>query len=166
MIWCKRKTTILVVCTANVTRSAFFAALLAKKLDEAVTLKGRRFAVRSCGVAAQEGASAHMVVRLLAQQHGLDLRHHRSRPCTRALVRKADIVLTMETSHKREVLEWFPDAKDKVFTVMEFGWVSDEAPADIPDPTGMEVEDYRTFVDVALREADRIVYELIHREWS
>lgn len=164
--WFKPKTRILIVCTANVTRSPFFAALLERKLQDSVSLKGRRFQVRSCGIEAQRNKPAHMVARLLSQRHGLDLRYHASRPCDEKLLRKADLVLAMERRHRDQLREWFPQWSDKFHTVMEFGWTSDEEPEDIPDPTGLEMEDYTEFTEIAEREADRIVYELIHREWT
>jgi len=47
--------------------------------------------------------------------------------------------------------------KEKVFTILEFGRRSGELESiDVPDPTGMEVENYQTFMELALCEAPRV----------
>lgn len=72
----------------------------------------------------------------------------------------------MEQEHKEFILEKYPEAKDKVFRLMEYGWQGDgEAEIlDVPDPTGKNVEDFKAFIETAHAEADRLVHELVYRE--
>ncbi|MGE4490053.1 MAG: hypothetical protein AB7E95_10970, partial [Kiritimatiellales bacterium] len=81
-------------------------------------------------------------------------------------VKRANLILVMEQVHKDQVLEKYPEAADKVFRLMEYGWQGEEEveSLDVPDPTGRQADDFRAFIDTAHVEADRLIHELIHRE--
>jgi protein-tyrosine-phosphatase len=68
--------------------------------------------------------------------------------------------------HKDHLLKKFPEAKDKVFRLMEYGWQGDEEMdnLNVPDPTGKNAEDFQAFIDTAHAEADRLLHELVHRQ--
>ncbi len=153
----KNRTTIVIVCHANITRSPYFAAYLQRKIDERPIPLVDNVSVISAGVAAQPGIAANPIMVMAAKMQGVVLHNHRARKFSGAIGSRADLVLTMEKEHKKIILEHHPGLEGKVFTVLEFG--RDGKPGrtlDVADPTGREVEDFRGFLEIANREADRI----------
>jgi len=63
---------------------------------------------------------------------------HRSRPVTRELVDSADAVVAMTRAHRDALVRAFPDAGNKITTLMH--WAGEDA--DVPDPFGNNVEVY------------------------
>jgi len=86
---------------------------MAEALFRAKT-QGEGFEVRSAGVAAYDGQPASL--------HAIQ-------------------VLTMTGSHKQAIQTYFPEAREKVYTLREF--VGVEGYADIADPYGGDLDAYR-----------------------
>ena len=57
---------------------------------------------------------------ILLAQRGLDVSGHRAVQVTANDVRHSDLVLVMTEKHKATVLDQFPDAKGKIFTLSEY----------------------------------------------
>lgn len=111
---------ILVVCVGNICRSPMGAALL----QQALPAKS----VSSAGIGALADHPADtMSVELLAER-GIDLSAHRARQLTPTLVRSADLILVMESGHKKAVDRIDPSGRGKVYRWGEWGGF------DIPDP--------------------------------
>ncbi|HEV8297786.1 MAG TPA: hypothetical protein VGQ20_10825 [Acidimicrobiales bacterium] len=90
---------ILIVCTANICRSPMAEVLVADCLaarDVAAT-------VGSAGFLAGGQPASDAAIQVMAER-GLDLSHHRSREVTPELVHEADLVLTMERRHARDLV--------------------------------------------------------------
>lgn len=162
----KRKFHLVVVCTANRTRSAYLAGYLKHYLAQYRPGALKRILITSAGTKARTGGRVNDVVALIARRNGFSLRNHSSGPLTGRLAKRADLVLAMEQEHKDFILKKYPFAADKVFRLMEFGWQGEEGPEalDVPDPTGRSAEDFKAFIETAHAEADRLVHELVHRE--
>ena len=161
----RKKFVVAIVCTANVTRSAFFSGLLHQKIKALPGRRKRRITVISAGTQALDGNAADLVVKLLARHHGFGLTYHRSRKFDERMALAADLVLTMEARHKTELLEQFPMLAGKVFTVLEYG--RDDEPGemqDIADPTGQTPEKYEQFISVAADEAERVLEEFMRND--
>lgn len=106
---------ILVVCTANICRSASAAALLRDAVAANPELAGVE--VRSAGTHAIAGAPGCHVAPALAGRGD----EHRSRPLTAADVEWADLVLTAEREHRSAVASLQPTALRRVFTLRQAG---------------------------------------------
>ncbi len=76
----------------------------------------------------------------LLSEHGIDVSGHRAVQLNANDIRHADLILTMTASHKAKVLQLFPEAKDKVFTLAEY---STGKPEDVSDAYGKPLEVYQ-----------------------
>jgi protein-tyrosine phosphatase len=114
-----------VVCAGNICRSPLAERLLERALPE--------LEVGSFGLATSEGRPADPRACRLAQENGLDLSRHRTRPLNREAVASADLVLVMDARQAHQVERLAPARRDRVLLLGDFspGW-----PFAIPDPYG------------------------------
>lgn len=107
---------ILLVCTANICRSAM-AEVIARAMLHSAALPA---ATESAGVRAMVGypMAPHAITAL--DKLGLDGRAHRARLLDTALVRSSDLLLTMENEHSALAVGLDPAARRKAFTLPEF----------------------------------------------
>jgi len=154
---------IYIVCTANITRSAFIQRALQRKLDqEGIGVSPIK--VKSAGCRAQKGNHADLGMTMLARQRGLDLSPHKSQPFERKHSNEAEIVLTLEEWHRNDLRAKFPGLMDKLFTILEFNHAGEGlGDISIPDPTGKDPEEYMAFLETATREVDLIFENLVKR---
>lgn len=122
------------VCTGNTCRSplaeAIFRKLLAERLNcRESDLADRGFFVASAGLAAGYGMPAAAESLALAEEFGLNLASHSSRPLTDELLDRADYVVTMTAGHRDSILAVRPDLADRVHLLSREG-------LDIADPIG------------------------------
>lgn len=87
-------------------------ALLARELA-AVT-------VSSAGINALIDHPADETAQALMIERGVDISAHRARQLSRALIQEADLVLVMETGHKKAVEGMDPTARGKVYRLGEW----------------------------------------------
>lgn len=107
---------VLVVCTANISRSPLGQVILARLFRGA----GVAADVRSAGtISTPLEVDAHSVT--VAAELGLDLTLHRPRKLTPEIIgtEGADLIVVMEREHAREVCLIEPDAWPRTFTVKE-----------------------------------------------
>jgi protein-tyrosine phosphatase len=115
---------VLVVCTANVCRSPATAELLALGAGPDVRLT-------SAGLRAVAGQGRCSLTADWLAEIGVPLTAgHRSRPLTVALIREADLVLTMTRQHRSGVLRLLPSRQGSTFTLAQAArlgrWVLDQ----------------------------------------
>lgn len=123
---------ILVVCVGNICRSPMAEALLRSALrgQDGIT-------VESAGLGALVGHPAADFSIELMDEIGEDIRPHRARQIHPDMVRAADLVLVMESGHKRAIDEADPTARGKVHRLGE--WQA----RDIDDPYRQPKEAFR-----------------------
>ena len=160
----RKKFTLLVVCKANITRSAYLHAYMENYLREQMPYIRKKVRIISGGVRARGGSGASQVVRHVARLNGFSLNSHGSSALTKKTIKQADVILVMEKWQQEDILERFPLAKGKTFRMTEYLWTGNpEEIEDIPDPTGQNTADYEEFMAVAHAEVDRIFRELANR---
>lgn len=127
---------VLFVCTGNTCRSPLaVAAFVAELGEDRVHVE-----VSSAGTSAWEGEPASDGSVAVALANGFDLRDHRSRRASAALLESSDIVFVMEPSHRRN-LEAAGAPMERVHVLSE--WPPPGEP-DLPvsDPFGGSAEAY------------------------
>lgn len=156
-----KKFTIVVVCKANITRSAYLHGYMENYLKQHMPHARRKVRILSSGIKARRGGTASQVVQHVAKMNGFHLKNHKSDPISKRIVNAADAILVMEQNQKDDILERFPKAEGKTFRMMEYLWHGEPAEIrDIPDPTGQNTSDYEEFIAAAHAEVDRIFREL------
>ena len=104
------------------------------------------FEVRSAGVFAQDGSEASANTVTVLKEKGIDA-VHRSSMLNKELIDWTSYIFTMTTGHKHSVIQMFPEAAGKTYTLREFA--NHGAGNDIIDPFGGPVEIYReTFNEI------------------
>lgn len=106
-------------------------------------LGNTRCQISSAGLGALSGHPADRVACQLMLEKGLDISGHRARQITKAMIRQADLILVMETTHKSTIEQHDSSAKGKVFRLGEWGKF------DVVDP-------YKKDVSVFIRSLDTI----------
>ena len=142
----------LFVCTGNTCRSPMAAALLQNKINSASA--GTAYSVASAGLAAWPGQPASPEAVLVMGQRGLSLAGHRARQVDLDQIAASRIVLTMTRAHKEALLQLFPAAEDKIFTLAEYTG----GRIDVADPIGGTLQEYHTCADQLTK--------LIERAWD
>ncbi len=108
---------ILTVCTGNIRRSPVAERLLPAGLDQ--VLPGA-FEVRSAGTRAMVGDPVQPPSAAIIETYGGTPGGFAARQLTPAILQATDIVLTMATGHRGEVLQLDPSMLRKTFTIREF----------------------------------------------
>jgi len=114
----------------------FLKKMLKKKIGNS-----QRIRVLSAGVNAFGWPATREAAEIMKRE-GIDVSGFRSKRLNEELVDKADLILTMEKSHKDTVLSLFPQYARKTFTLKEFA--GEKENIDISDPYGGGLKTYET----------------------
>jgi protein-tyrosine phosphatase len=89
--------------------------------------------VSSAGLGALVGSPPDTKACQLMMQKGIDISGYRACQINKEMIRKADLILVMESAHKATIEAGEPSAKGKVFRIGEWGKF------DVPDPYKQEM---------------------------
>ena len=128
---------VLFVCYGNICRSPMAEGFLKKMLED--YSGSMKVEVFSAGLNAFGGPPTREA-RVVMRERGIDISSFASKQLTEELIEKADLVLTMEKSHKDRITSWNLESESKVFTLKEFAGENDDF--DIGDPYGRGIVAY------------------------
>lgn len=103
---------ILVVCTANICRSV----MAERFLRRTIAARGLDVEVSSCGILFDGEPASDTVIAVLGERE-LDATDHASRRFTPSMLADADLVVTMERHHAREIAMTADGASSRVYTL-------------------------------------------------
>ena len=149
---------ILFVCTGNTCRSAM-AVYLAAKIAE-TQFPDAGFCFDSAGVAAASGYPGSPEAVAVLREKGIDMGNHASKGFEGKMLAPSDYVVTMTAGHKRGILQAFPAAADKVFTLGELSGSNE----DVQDPFCGSMETYRKTADFLEREICAMLEKLAEKK--
>lgn len=123
--------TIMFVCTGNTCRSVmahYYAAKIVsdRKLD---------ITIISSGLEADKDTPIPAAVNKLFKKEGVPPPAHVPVKMTAEMVKEAGLILVMTRAHKGRIIEQFPEAKDRVHTLVEYAGFGN---ADLADPYGKD----------------------------
>ncbi|MDD2481486.1 MAG: low molecular weight protein arginine phosphatase [Lutispora sp.] len=147
---------VLFVCTGNTCRSSMAEVLFKEilkrdKLDDKVKVSSTGTSVYTSLPASDNAIEA-------IRELGFDLTSHRSQKLNIDMLKEADLILAMTRVHKAHVLEMMPDAKNKVFTLVEYATNGREG--DISDPYGYDLATYKRCRDEIKKYLEMVINHL------
>ena len=158
------------VCTGNTCRSPMaeeLFVLAAKK-------EGMAIEAESAGIAAFGGQATSSNALNVLSEIGID-RNKSAKRVDEQFMKTADLVFTMTENHKRVLMERYPFASDRIFTLKEYVWDYLRKSQgihelygglDVADPFGGDLETYqetrdelRVLIDELIRsiQADYLI---------
>lgn len=129
---------IMFICTGNICRSAMADALMKKLAKDS----NKDIEVYSCGIFAEDGDMPTFNAVEAIKEYDVDLKLHRATNIRNSKIEDMDIILCATVSHKNNVINMYPNLKDKIFTIKEYADY-DKNDLDISDPWGYDIETYR-----------------------
>ena len=108
--------------------------------------------ISSAGSSALDGLPASSLAVQVAGKHSIDLTEHKATLLNKALVKRADLIITMGSTHRNTVGVIEPSALGYTFILTDF---CDDESDDIPDPIGLgegEYEKTYCIVEKCLRQ--------------
>lgn len=143
---------VLFVCTGNTCRSPMAEALL-KHVKNSDQLD-----VKSAGVFAIDGNDASRYAVEALSEKGIQC-SHQSSSLSKELVDWATIILTMTNNHKQSVIDLYPQAGRKTYTLAEYVSENGEEKMEITDPYGGSLHMYRQ----TLSDLEGFIEKLINK---
>ncbi len=155
-----RGAAILFVCTGNTCRSPMAEGLFKKLLSEKKgveidDLPGLGYRVLSAGTSAFGGSCASEEAVEVLQERGCDIESHVSRPLSEELIREADRIYALTTSHQMGILA-LGATIDRPGPPLE-QILGPLAGGDISDPIGLDVNGYRLCADEIEQGLEKIL---------
>lgn len=126
---------VLFVCYGNIARSLMAEGYLTKMISE----NKLKIQVSSAGLNALGLPPTKETLEIMKKEL-IYLPNHTAMQLTKDLLEQAGLVLTMEEIHKKAILFYYPQFKDKVFTLKEFAGENENL--DIQDPYGKDIKVY------------------------
>lgn len=139
---------IVFVCTGNTCRSPMAEAFLNNYTNNHISI--------SAGINAFENQSASKGSKFAMNEEGINLEFHKSKNINEAIMKENDLILTMTMSHKNILNHYFPEYREKIFTLSEY--VKEKQ--DVLDPFGSDLKTYIIVKDQIKNLIKKLIQQL------
>lgn len=119
------------VCYGNLCRSPMASIIMRDIVERAPQLRQREIEICSAGTGAIGGHPAHHNAQETMREWGLSLDNHITRRLSGHIVDRADVIVTLDSYVKEDVIRSFPNSLDKICFL------------NIEDPYGHSIVAYR-----------------------
>ena len=141
----------LFVCTGNTCRSA----MAEMYLNHMVKTKKINITADSAGVMAAKNSKMSEFAQQVLKEKKIKIDNYfRSKQISLKHVNENDIILCMEISHKMYVLQHYPSAQNKVYTLNEYAKTGND---NISDPMGFDIKSYKKTFNKIKKAIDNII---------
>ena len=152
---------VLFICSGNICRSPMAAEYFR---DRAAHSGLSHVVVDSAGTLGIEGAPASAEAIEAMQEIGVDLRGHRSKGVTGAMIRTSDVIVVMSYDHQEQLIVRFADQGVRPFLLRAFerGTAPDPNAREVADPMGKPLQAYRELLPLITGCVDHLVLHVKH----
>jgi len=106
-------------------------------------IKRNDVVVSSAGMIDMQGANGDPAAVKMLAEHGYDGLSHVSRPISEVLMGEADLIVVMESAHRQQLIEDYPQYEGRIHLMKSFARDYDGGNQNIRDPYQQSVYDYR-----------------------
>ena len=142
------------ICTGNICRSAMAEGYMKKRVEEE---KLSNIEVSSSGIYGEEGMGASYLAKEAMDEYGVKLDKHIARITSKTNVKEMDLILCATMSHKKILLQMYPELEDKIYTIKEYAYDGEIRDKDISDPWGFDITVYRRCAAELTDSIDKIL---------
>lgn len=140
---------ILIVCIGNICRSPMAQGLFTHALQDKPN-----YTISSAGLGALVGKTPDKTACELMQEKGIDIHQNYASQLNIEMIKKADIILVMDTHQKNLIAAKAPSAKGKIFRLGKWDHV------DIPDPYQKDLTHFKNTLQLIEQGVNQWVQRL------
>jgi protein-tyrosine-phosphatase len=118
-----------------------------------------QWTIESAGTWAMDGYPAAELSQYTMKSMGMDISTHKSKPVRLDLIKRFDLILTMENNHKEGLISEYFEFADRIFMLSEMVGLM----MDVPDPIGGQIADYEEtarLIERILTDGFERIYQL------
>ncbi len=149
------------ICSGNICRSPMAVGILNRALMK--TKFREQVKVQSAGTLNLPRTPAALEALAVSEEKGIDLNNHLSQPVSPGIMRQSDLVICMALNHYNHLVTGYPNFRDKIVLLRQWGRETLLTNPSIADPIG-QPKDYfmRIFAEIE-QEIQRVLPEISRR---